>query len=337
MENEILVSVVVPVYNTERYLSRCMDALVSQTLDKKSLEIVIVNDGSTDSSPEIIESYRCKYPELIKVYNKSNGGQASARNLGIKKATGRYIGFADSDDYVDHSLFKKLSDKAISENADLTECHYHSMLEQEKTDDDGLPTYKEIGTRGTIKAHDDVKELFLNPQVSPWNKLYKREIIIDNNIFFPEGMIYEDTAFYLKTLPYINKQAYVDEKLVYYCVRNNSTMTGNLGIKVGDIFKVFDDIIEFFLRNKLFSKYKDELEYFCVKTAFCSNISRIGRVEQAGIQSELYDKTFDFVRKYFPYYKKNKYFNGKIGMYIRSVNRLTCQVYGRILAKVMVG
>ena len=332
-----MVSVVIPVYNTEKYLRRCMDALISQTIDKKELELVVVNDGSTDSSPEILKEYQEKYPELIKVYDKSNGGQATARNLGILKATGEYIGFADSDDYVDPTLFEKLYAKALLEDADLCECHYHSMLEQNEEGPDGLPLYKEIGTRGTVSDHKDVKELFLNPQVAPWNKLYRRKLLIDNNITFPEGMIYEDTAFYLKTLPFVKKHAYVDEKLIYYCVRQNSTMTGNLGRRVGDIFYVFDDIIEFFQRNGLFRKYKDELEYFCVKTAFCSNISRIGRVDSDFMRDELYDKTFSFVIKHFPYYRKNKYFRGKIGLYIRTVNRKICPFYGRVLSKVMIG
>ena len=332
-----MVSVVIPVYNTEKYLRRSMDALLSQTLDKKDLEIIAVDDGSTDSSPAILQEYQEKYPDVIKVFHKSNGGQATARNLGISKASGEYIGFADSDDYVDVTLFKKLYDKAREEGADLTECHYHSMLELDTVGEDGLPNYKEIGTRGTISAHEDVRELFLNPQVSPWNKLYRRELLVDNNITFPEGMIYEDTAFYIKTLPFIKKHAYVDEKLVYYCVRKNSTMTGNLGGRVGDIFKVFDDIIEFFLRNGLFAKYKDELEYFCVKTAFCSNISRIGRVGSSVMRKELYDKTFSFVTKHFPDYRKNKYFSGKIGLYIRTVNKVTCRLYGKVLARVMVG
>ncbi len=332
-----MVSVVIPVYNTQKYLRRSMDALLSQTIDKKDLEIIAVDDGSTDNCPEILRQYQEEYPEVVKVYRKNNGGQASARNLGIQKATGDYIGFADSDDYVDKTLFQKLYEKAVKEDADLTECHYHSMLEQDTLDENGLPTYKEIGTRGTISAHEDVRELFLNPQVSPWNKLYKREILIKNGITFPEGMIYEDTAFYIKTLPFIKKHAYVDEKLVYYCVRPNSTMTGNLGNKVGDIFKVFDDIIEFFRRNGLFGKYRDELEYFCVKTAFCSNISRIGRVDRPAMRRELYDKTFTFVNKFFPDYRKNRYFKGKIGMYIKSVNRLTCGLYGKVLARVMVG
>ncbi|WP_029233673.1 glycosyltransferase family 2 protein [Butyrivibrio sp. VCB2006] len=331
-----MVSIVVPVYNTESYLKRSLDALVNQTIDKNELEIILVNDGSTDHSPEIIQQYADKYPDIIRVFNKTNGGQATARNLGIRQANGEYIGFADSDDYVDVSMFEKMYRLAKAQDADLVECHYHSMLETGR-DADGNPIYKEIDTRGTITAHEDPKELFLNPQVSPWNKLYRREIFIENDIFFPEGMIYEDTAWYIKTLPFVKKHAYLDEKLVYYSVRQGSTMTVNSGAKVGDIIKVFDDIIDFYVKKGLFREYYKELEYFCVKIAFCSNFSRIGRVKNGFMRKELFEKTFDFVIKNFPYYRKNKYFKGKVGLYIKSVGRWNCGVYSRVLSKVMIG
>jgi glycosyltransferase involved in cell wall biosynthesis len=331
-----MVSVVMPVYNTEKYLKRCLEALVNQTIPHSELEIIAVNDGSTDSSPEILAEYADKYPELIKVYNKTNGGQATARNLGIRMAKGDYIGFADSDDYVDVTMFDKLYKLAQSEDADLVECHYHSMLELPAKEGEPLE-YKEIGTRGTISAHEDARELFLNPQVSPWNKLYRKSILVDNEVFFPEGIIYEDTAFYIKTLPFIKKHAYLDESLVYYSVRPSSTMTKNLGKKVGDIFSVFDDIRDYYRTRNLLGEYKDELEYFCVKIAFCSNLSRIGRVKNGYLRNELLDKTFDYVRKNYPDYKKNKFFVGKIGMYIKSVARWNSGIYAMVLSKVMIG
>ena len=331
-----MVSVVVPVYNTKKYLKRSLDALVNQTLHHEELEIILVDDGSTDGSESICDEYERNYPGLVRVLHKSNGGQASARNLGIREAKGEYIGFADSDDYVDITMFEKLYKLAKAEDADLTECHYHSMLELPDSGD-SFPEYKEIPTRGTICAHSDVRELFLNPQVSPWNKLYKKSVLIDNDVSFPEGMIYEDTSFYIKALPFIKKHAYLDEKLVYYSVRPSSTMTKNLGAKVGDIFKVMEDILEFYRKNSILGQYKDELEYFCVKIAFCSNLSRIGRVPNKFMRKELFDKTFDFVNKKFPYYRKNKFFSGKIGMYIKSVTRWDCGLYARILSKVMVG
>ena len=332
-----MVSVIVPVYNTKAYLRRSLDALINQTLPKSELEIIIVDDGSTDESPQIIKEYADKFPDVIKVITKENGGQATARNLGIEKATGEYIGFADSDDYIDVTMFEKMVRLAQKEDADLVECHYHSMLEQSQKDEKGQQIYKEIATRGTISSKEDPRELILNPQVSPWNKLYKRKLLMDNNIRFPEGVIYEDTSFYIKTIPFIKKQSYLDEKLVYYTVRQKSTMTSNLGRRVGDIFKVMKDILKFYKENNLYDKYKDELEFFCVKIAFCSNLSRIGRVNDRGIRRELLDDTFTFVQKNFPQYKSNKYFKGKIGLYIKSVNRINCGLYAKILSKVMIG
>ncbi len=326
-----MVSVVVPVYNTEKYLRRCMDALVSQTISRDDYEIVVVNDGSTDSSPDILKEYVRKYPDIVRVFDRQNGGQGRARNYGIRMAKGDYIGFADSDDYVDITMFEKMYKLAKREDADLVECHYHSMLEE-------AGSYKEIDTRGTIKAHKDIKELFIDPQVSPWNKLYRKSIILDNDVQFPEGIIYEDTAFYIKAIPFIKKHAYLDEKLVYYSVRQNSTMTGSsLGMKAGDILKVLEDILTFYHKKGLYVDYKAELEYFCVKIAFCSNFSRIGRVDNRYMRHELLSKTRDFVNKRFPYYRKNSYFTGKTGMYIRSVAKWNSGIYAFVLSKVMVG
>lgn len=331
-----MVSVVVPVYNTEKYLRRCMDALTSQTIDPAELEIVVVNDGSTDSSCDILMEYQKRFPDIVKVYNKANGGQGSARNYGIEKATGQYIGFADSDDYVDRTMYEKMYRLALETGADITECHYHSMLETGE-DESGQPLYKEIDTRGSIRTRSEAKELFFDPQVSPWNKLFKREVIVDNHIVFPEGMIYEDTSFYVKCIPFIKKQAYLDEKLVYYSVRANSTMTSARDHRVSDILQVLDDILGFYRRNGIYGEYKKELEYFCVKIAFCSNFSRIGRVSNRFIKKELFQKTFSFVNKFFPDYKKNEYFTGKTGLYIKSVNMHNCWFFADVLSRVMIG
>ena len=114
------VSVVVPVYNVDKYLERCLDSLVYQTL--KDIEIVIVNDGSTDKSAEIIKKYVQSYPNKVFAFEKENGGLSDARNFGIKKCHGNYIGFVDSDDYVSLDMFKKLYEKAISKDFDITVC-----------------------------------------------------------------------------------------------------------------------------------------------------------------------------------------------------------------------
>ena len=106
------VSVIIPVYNTEQYLNKCLDSLVNQTL--KDIEIILINDGSTDNSQNIIDEYSAKYPDKIKSFIKENGGQATARNLGITKATGEYIGFVDSDDWIELNMYEELYNKALS-------------------------------------------------------------------------------------------------------------------------------------------------------------------------------------------------------------------------------
>lgn len=322
------VSVIVPVYNTEKYLNRCLDSLLNQTID--DLEVILVNDGSTDGSVDILKDYVEKYPDRFVLIEKENGGQATARNLGIKSSNGRYIGFVDSDDKVDEKMFETMYEKAVQASYDMVECHYHYVLETEN----GL---KELGTRGDIRQYKNQKDMFINPQASPWNKLFKREVIVNNGIRFPEGVIYEDTSFYIKSIPFVKSSAYVDEKFVYYYLRGNSTMNANKSKKVGDIFRVIEDYLEFYKENDLFEEYKNELEYFTVKILLCSSLSRIGRVTDKELEKKFRDKTFDMINEYFPNYKKNRYFEGKIGLYIKTIGRKTAKPMGKLLGKIMKG
>lgn len=322
------VSVIVPVYNTEQYLRRCLDALVNQTLE--DIEIIVVNDGSTDYSIDILREYEESNPSKIKVLTKENGGQASARNMGICCCTGEYIGFADSDDYVDTSMYEKMYFLAKQKDADLVECHYHYLQENEGK-------LIELKTRGNIREYKNQKDMFIDPQVSPWNKLYRREVLVESGITFPEGLIYEDTSFYIKTISMIKKTAYLDEHLVYYFMRGNSTMNANKSKKVADIFAVLQDILDYYKGCQLYEVYANELEYFCVKILLCSSLSRIGRVVDKNLQNQLLDKTFEIIYENFPKYKENPYFTGKIGIYIRMMNRILSKPVGRLLGKIMKG
>ena len=323
------VSVIVPVYNTRKYLRECLKSLEKQTID--SIEIIMVNDGSTDESFSIMEEFVRKHPDRFVLINKENGGQATARNLGIKQSHGEYIGFVDSDDKVDINMFQKMYQAASCGNYDYVECHYHYVQEQK----DG--SLKELETRGNIRAYRNKKDMFIDPQVSPWNKLYKRELLINNHIEFPEGVIYEDTSFYIKSIPYIKKAKYLDEKLVYYYLHGSSTMNANKSAKVGDIFKVFEDYLGFYKDRKLYEEYADELEYFTTKIILCSSLSRIGRVKDKRLKKQLLDMSFEFINKWFPNYKSNKYYTGKIGKYIKLVNRRNSSIISTVLGKVMKG
>ena len=324
----IKVSIIVPVYNTASYLRRCLNSLCEQTL--KEIEIILVNDGSTDQSAEIMDAFKAKYPEKIKIFEKENGGQATARNMGILNASGKYIGFADSDDYVDTDIFEKMYDIAEKRNADYAECNYHCIYECNNRT-------KEIRTRGRIRQYKNQRDMLIDPQVSPWNKLYRKDIMQDEKVLFPEGVIYEDTAFYIKMIPHIKNPVYLDEKLVYYCVRENSTMTCNKNIKVADIFVVLQNILDYYKENGYEDAYKKELTYFCTKILFCSSLGRIGRIPDKELRKELIEHTFDFVDTKFPEYMDNPLFGGKTGMYIKLLRRYNAGIAARILGNIMKG
>ena len=170
MENkEIKLSIVAAVYNLEKYLPRCLDALVNQTLQE--IEILCVDDGSTDSAPQIIDEYARKYPGKVKAFHKPNGGEFTTRNYGLERAQGEYVTFVDTDDYVELNWAEKLYTAAKENNADLAVCGFERI---------DLKTNKVIATNMTnfgktvknIGPEDDFL-LFINP--APWNKVYKRE------------------------------------------------------------------------------------------------------------------------------------------------------------------
>lgn len=181
------VSVIVPAYNMENYIKRCLDSLVFQTL--KDIEIICINDGSTDNSLHTFEEYAAK-DDRIKIYSQENLGLSAARNLGIEKATGEYIGFVDSDDYVDSDFYEKLYNAAVENNADIS-CG-NIIRENAKKKRTHVEYQKPIIACST-------KEKYIAAGLPShnyvWNKIYKRESLVKSNIKFVSGVVYEDMYF----------------------------------------------------------------------------------------------------------------------------------------------
>lgn len=290
------VSVIVPVYNMEKYLEECVCSLAEQTLP--GIELIFVDDGSTDASPRILENYREKYPERIRVITQPNGGQGSARNTGIRAARGEYVGFVDADDYVDRRMYAAVYTKAVSDDLDLVECDFHYVEE------DG----REKRSYGTV---------------APWNKLIRRRILTEHGILFPEGCIYEDTSFYLKLLPYVRKQAKMLGVYVYHRDRGDSAMKGNG--RAGNIFPVLQDALDFYRDRGLMENYGKQLEYFCTRVLLCSSMGRIARIPDGKSRAALRRETFAFLRKNFPAYRKNPYLGrGLKGKYLKFATPALC-------------
>jgi len=317
------VSVIVPVYNTEKYLRKCLDSLVSQTL--KEIEIVIVNDGSKDSSPEIVKEYMEKFPEKFVYRTQENAGQAVARNRALPLCTGDYVGFLDSDDFVRPDMFRRMYEKALEEDADYVACGYTDI-----TYEDG----KEVVLQQYVasKVATRTEDMFFGALVSPFLHLYRREIFEKSQVRFPEGVIYEDTAFYLNLIPYIHKLAVIEEPLAYRVRHSNSTMTTFKAFKVEQIFPVLDAALAYYKENGFYEKYKEELTYFCVRVLLCSSLQRIGKVAEKAERKKLVKRTLEYIENNFSDYRKNKYFRGGIqNLYMKSFNRVTAGFFAGII------
>ena len=301
------VSVIVPVYNVEEYLERCLDSLVNQTL--KDIEIIIVNDGSTDGSKEIIQKYLNKYKNIVYL-EKENGGLSSARNYGIPYAKGEYIGFVDSDDYVEITMYEKMYNKAVEEKSDMVECDFIWEYPNKKIEDIG-------------KIYSGKKEAIVEARVVAWNKIIKKDIIEKTKITFPEGLRYEDIEFFYKIVPYLDKISFVKETLVHY-IQRESSIANTQNERTGEIFKIWENVLNYYIENNIFNEYRKELEYSYTRILLCSSLKRITKVKDKKVRKALIKLTWQNLNKKFPHWKQNKYLNSTKSfknLYLKSINK----------------
>ena len=316
------VSVIVPIYNTEKYLRRCLDSLINQTLD--GVQIVAVDDGSTDSSPAILEEYVSKYPDRFLVYRQENSGQAVARNRALDMCEGFYIGFLDSDDYVKPQMFERLYNLAQDRKADYVACGYTDTMIKDGQD----VVLKEYVAAPPCKQSRD---LYFDALVSPFIHLYRADVFQRSGVKFPEGLIYEDTAFYMNLIPHLNTVACINEPLAYRVRHSHSTMTTISADRVRNIFGVIDDVQKYYKEQDLFfDKFFDYKDYMCVRILLGSNMDRISLVEDAGQRKQLIAETFAYLDKNFPQYKKNRFFTNSNKMkdkILKLLNPSICPFY----------
>lgn len=211
-----LISVIVPIYNVEKYLARCVDSIVNQTY--KNLEIILVDDGSPDRCPQMCDDYAEK-DSRIKVVHKKNGGLSDARNAGMAVATGKYISFIDSDDYVSDDFFECLLDVMNKENSDIAECSVVKFYEDNRfdefSDDLSVKTYDTQDAMSALIAENPFHQ-------HVWNKLYKTELVKD--IPYAVGKLNEDEFWTYRVFGRANKVARLNKTMYYYFQRNSSIM-----------------------------------------------------------------------------------------------------------------
>ena len=251
------ISIIVPVYNVEKYLSKCIDSILNQTFN--NFELILVDDGSTDSSIQICDEYRMK-DKRIKVIHKQNGGLSSARNAGLDIALGKYIGFVDSDDFIHKNMYQLLYSNLTKYNGDISICRFGRIFDGEKsTNIEDSCNVKVTEMTGYNALENLYNDKFLDFIVA-WNKLYKREIFKD--IRYPVGKIHEDEFIIHRILYESKKVIYIDKILYYYYQRDNSIMGKKFNLKSIDRVYAYKDRVDFF-RKKLFLQlqYKAECTF----------------------------------------------------------------------------
>ena len=218
-----IISVIVPIYNVEKYLNKCVSSIINQTY--KNLEIILVDDGSPDNCPKMCDEYASK-DSRIKVIHKLNGGLSDARNAGLDIAKGEYIVFVDSDDYIHSEMISILYDVIVKTEANIVQCNFRKVKDNEYVE--ANTNSYEIFTFNTEQALESlIKENPLKQVV--WNKLYKKEIF--NELRFEVGKVNEDDFFTYQAFAISNKVSYINKELYYYLVRDTSIMGQKFSIK----------------------------------------------------------------------------------------------------------
>lgn len=290
-----LISVIVPIYNMEQYLKRCVESILKQTY--KNLEIILVDDGSTDSSPKMCDEYT-KVDERIKVYHKENGGLSDAKNFGLKKATGEYVGFVDSDDWIEEEMYETMYSELKETKSNIVICGRYIEYEGGET--------KKWYNNNKLVMEKEQSLIYLNSfynfDMSSCDKLYERRIF--DNIEFPYKKKCEDAYVTYLLFDKADRVTYIPKCFYHYFQRDGS-ISRNSGINMDYIYAA-EEQLEFFKTKYPSIKYIAETNYvFSIKAIFQSAIERNSK-----LTNEFNIKKRE-VKKYYKSILSNKYINIK--------------------------
>lgn len=290
-------SVIIPVYNVEAYLNKCLDSVTKQTF--LDYEVIIVDDESTDHSGQIADEY-AKNDARIQVIHQKNTRQGGARNTGIAHAKGEYFIFVDSDDYVSETLLEKVNYYLEQTNPDILVYNHVEVNE-----DDKILDAKE--SKGILKEVNTEEFMLLGPCV--WNKAFRRNLFIENEILFPEKIWYEDMTADLKLGLMSKKTVVVDEILYFYRQRQGSTMQCTNVDRVFEIMQAFQVVLDFYKKEEKDKIYAKELEWLCFLHVLYYPAFRLLSLDYHVREMKILQM---FCKERFPNFKDNYYLKQKI-------------------------
>ena len=296
MSNKI--SVIIPVYNAERTIERCIDSVLAQTHEE--IEVICVVDGAEDESANILYSY-AERDARIKVVEQAGSGPATARNAGLDAAVGDFIGFVDADDYIDPAMYARLL-KAM-EGVELANCGHISFFA------DGTEKVFSTGLRGTyiVRDADALGLLITSAPDFIWDKLFDARIIREKDIRFPDGRVYgEDSVFLVKYMNHVKKAFFAIEPLYYYNAHSEGSITNTISDKWYDIFENLKDILYYYRENLSgheFEDIKPYLEELCIRY-YDRRANAMIRYEEKDFQVRYVKFSFEFLTQNFPDWKE---------------------------------
>lgn len=313
---EPILSVIVPVYNVEKYLPRCLDSLAAQTLD--NMEILVVNDGSPDQSQKIIDEYARKYPQ-IRSFQKPNGGIADVRNFALEHVRGKYFGFLDSDDYTAPDMYEKMVEAAEAKQAEVVVSDFEWVSgDQRRLQKEG--------------PYAPGREMLVHLFATLWNKIYKTDFVRRSGVRFPAGYRYEDACFLYCLTPHIQRLAFVDEAFVSY-VQHPASITHTNNHEVKDMIHVFEVITEYYQAQKWDTQYHDELEYLHIKFFLGNSFLRSTKIADKSDRQATIQMGWQRLNQQYPKWKENPYLRTLPGLknkYFRTVSSWNIMLYAAL-------
>lgn len=285
-----LVSVIVPVYNVEKYVLKCLKSLAGQNY--KNIEVIVVDDGSTDGSGKICDEFK---DERFRVFHKRNGGLSDARNYGIRKAKGEILAFVDSDDFVKKDFIEKMTKKMV-EGVDVVVCGYND----EKPAEEVLS-----GREATIRLLTKQE----NIDLITWNKIYRKSLFTDNNIWFPKGKKHEDALTTYKLLSKARKVQYIPEALYEYVIREGSIMNSEKKEERLEMRELAaKEAIEYFKNDK-------ELEQAAEICLLWAKYHYLNEAIFGTIDKKYEKESLAWLKRNVKKYKNNKFLTRKLHVY----------------------
>lgn len=309
------ISVVVPCYNVEKYVEKCLDSILHNGME--DIEVIAVNDGSQDNTLDILKKYQEKYSNFVLIDQK-NQGLSMARNTGLKKAKGEYIAFLDSDDSVEPNMYETMYEKAKVGNFDIVACGVNIVYPDKTNKID-------CGLAHDVTTKKELKNLMNQWYTVVWNKIYKKELL--KNMKFKPGIWYEDVEFLYRLLPKIKSVGVVNQ---YYCnyMQREGSITYTYNHKLYDLIDNFNGVIEYYKENNLYHQYKAELEYGYIRYLYATFIKRLAKSKNKKEFKKGVMYAQAEVKRNFPEYKKNSYLKIKSGknFYLKHFNKFFATV-----------